>query len=185
MKRKADLRGCTTGSPDQTIPDADTTVDAPRAAARSHRDQRSDAGFTLVEALIAVALMSIVVVPVFSAVRASISASSRTRSAAQVETLIVNIADRVNRAGTTCGYQEIVDAALGSQVPPWDPSLAVVTEEHFAPDKTTAQPGDGAWVAGACELNTVEPLLVQRVTIELSSPDGRASREIQVVKSDV
>ena len=149
--------------------------------ARSRRPHRCDAGFTLVEVVVTIALMSIVMVPVLGAVRASIEASSRNRSAAQIETVIVNAADRVNRAPTSCGYLGYVQAALGSQR--WDPSLATVVEEHYVP---AAQPNEaGAWAPGPCLIDSPTELLVQRVTIMISSPDGSVTREIQVVKSDV
>jgi prepilin-type N-terminal cleavage/methylation domain-containing protein len=147
----------------------------------SQRSHCRDAGFTLVEAVVAIALMSIVVVPVLGAVITSIDASSRGRSAAQIETVIVNAADRVNRAPTSCGYVDYVRAALGSQQ--WDPELATVVEEHYVP---AAQPNQaGEWAPGACVIDSPSELLVQRVTIRVSSPDGKVNRQIQVVKSDV
>lgn len=142
---------------------------------------RRDAGFTLVEAVIAITLMAVLVVPVLGAVMASIEASARSRSAAQIETVIVNAADRVNRAPTSCGYLGYVQAALATQQ--WDPGLATVVEEHYVP---AAQPNqEGEWVAGPCLIDSPTELLVQRVTIRVTSPDGKVNRQIQVVKSDV
>lgn len=183
MKHQGDPRGHSAAPSGPSTADVAQAEHGSRAAARSRRDQRGDAGFTLIEMLIAVALMTVIIVPVFSAVRASIAASSRARSAAQVETLIVNIADHVNRAETMCGYSEIVRNVL--RIQDWDPGLVTVEEEHFVPNVTTLQPGDGDWEDGPCLIATDTQLLVQRVTIGLSSPDGRANREIQVVKSDV
>ena len=51
-----------------------------------------------------ITLMAVVVVPIMSAVATSIKSSSQTRSAAQVETALVNAADRVNRADMRCDY---------------------------------------------------------------------------------
>ena len=45
-----------------------------------------------------ITLMAVVLVPIMSAVAASVKSSSQGRSAAQVETALVNAADRVNRA---------------------------------------------------------------------------------------
>ena len=149
--------------------------------ARSQGPRRRDAGFSLVEAVISIALMSIVVIPVLGAVMASIEASARSRSAAQIETVIVNAADRVNRAPTSCGYQEYVRAALGSQQ--WDPNLATVIEEHYVAAATPNQAG--TWAPGPCLIDSPTELLVQRVTIRIASPDGKVNRQIQVVKSDV
>ncbi|MCU0261690.1 MAG: hypothetical protein MUE78_11780 [Ilumatobacteraceae bacterium] len=127
-------------------------------------------------------LLGIAVIPIMSSVFASIRTSSVARSAAQVETAVVNAADRVNRAPRTCDYTPYVQAAVQTQG--WDPSTASVVHERLqTPTDATAT---AVWVPGAC-LN--DPILtdleVQRVTISISSPDGRVTRSIQVVKSDV
>ncbi len=154
---------------------------AEAVAAQLPQSQRRDAGFTLIEAVITIALISIVVIPLLGAVVASIDASGRGRSAAQIETVIVNAADRVNRAPSSCGYVGYVRAALGSQQ--WDPDLATVVEEHYVPAAAPNQMG--TWAPGPCLIDSPTELLVQRVTIRISSPDGKVNREIQVVKSDV
>ena len=69
-------------------------------------------GFSLVEVIVTITLMAVVLVPIMSAVAASIKSSSRGRSAAQVETALVNAADRVNRAGMGCDYTNYVQAAV-------------------------------------------------------------------------
>lgn len=142
-----------------------------------------DRGFTLPEISIAIVLMAIMVVPLLQAVSSTITASSRSRSAAQVETAIVNAADRVNRAPKSCDYSEYVRAAVQSQG--WQGDSAQLEQEHYdAPDVLSQQ---GTWLDGACESGQTDPpdLLVQRVTITITSPDGKSSRTIQVVKSDV
>lgn len=181
MRHELDLRRQQHASGDRSVSGLASDVDRPTVEERAPARRRRDAGFTMVEAVITIALMSIVVVPVFGAIRASIEASSRARSAAQMETVIVNAADRVNRAPTTCGYLGYVQAALGSQR--WDPSLATVVEEHFVPADEPDDPG--TWAPGPCFIDSPTELLVQRVTIQVTSPDGRVHREIQVVKSDV
>lgn len=133
--------------------------------------------------MIAVVLMAIMVVPILTAVSTTITASSRSRSAAQVETAVVNASDRVNRAPNSCDYGEYVRAAVQSQGWPGD-SAEIVQEQYVPP---TVLSTAGTWEAGACPVGLSEPpdLLVQRVTITITSPDGKASRTIQVVKSDV
>jgi len=142
---------------------------------------RRDQGFTLPEIAISIALMGMLVVPIMSAVTTSIAASARSRSAAQVETAVVNAADRVNRAPKSCAYSEYVRAAVQSQG--WPGDRAAVVEERFVPPTVLNQ--SGTWVPGACEIQTPTDLLVQRITITITSPDGKARRTIQVVKSDV
>ena len=54
-----------------------------------------------------ITLMAVVIVPIMSAVAMSIKSSSQGRSAAQVETALVNAADRVNRADMKCDYDDL------------------------------------------------------------------------------
>jgi prepilin-type N-terminal cleavage/methylation domain-containing protein len=142
---------------------------------------RADRGFTFVEVVVTVALMAIVVAPILSAVGVAVRESSRSRSSAQVETAVVNAADRVNRAPKTCDYTVYVQAAVQSQG--WSADRAVAYHERYVPAATPNLPG--TWVEGACEISAPTPLLVQRITITVISPDGSVRRSIQVVKSDV
>jgi hypothetical protein len=43
----------------------------------------------------------------------------------------------------------------------------------------------GTWMNGGCPNGVRPPGLVQMVRITVTSPDGRVTRTIQVVKSDV
>jgi hypothetical protein len=121
-----------------------------------------------------------------TAVITGIKASSASRSAAKVETAIVNAADRVNRAPKGCDYTIYAQAAV--QTEGWAADRASLTQEYYVPgaDATVA----GSWqpgVAGSpgCPGPQDPDGLVQRVTISITSPDGKVRRNIQVVKSDV
>jgi hypothetical protein len=109
-----------------------------------------------------------------------------SRSAAQVETAVVNAADRVNRAPKRCDYTIYAQAAV--QTEGWEPDRATVTHEYYVPGSdATVQ---GTWQTGAagapgCPGPAPTDLLVQRVTISITSPDGKVRRNIEVVKSDV
>lgn len=141
-----------------------------------------DRGFSIVEVIVTITLMAVVIVPIMSAVATSIKVSSIGRSAAQVETALVNAADRVNRASMACDYTVYAQAAVQSQG--WQPGQATVTHAYYEPGATPSVAG--TWVDGqACEISTATEGLVQRVTIRVTSPDGDIHREIQVVKSDV
>ena len=141
-----------------------------------------DRGFSMIEVVVTITLMSVVLIPIMSAVAMSIKSSSQGRSAAQVETALVNAADRVNRAKQDCEYKGVVNGAMTLQG--WTPDQVSLSYAYYDPP---ASPDlTGAWVEGAaCKPGT--PLLdqVQRVTISVSSPDGAIHREIEVVKSRV
>ena len=104
-----------------------------------------DRGFSLVEIVIAIVLMGTVVVAVLNAVSTSVRASSVSRSAAQVETAVVNAADRVDRAPKRCDYTIYAQAAV--QTEGWAAETASVTHEYYVPgsDATVA----GTWQTGA------------------------------------
>ncbi|NQY54930.1 MAG: prepilin-type N-terminal cleavage/methylation domain-containing protein [Ilumatobacteraceae bacterium] len=145
-----------------------------------------DRGVSLVEVVVAIVLIGTVVVATINAVSGSIRVSSTSRTAAQLETAIVNAADRVNRAERGCDYTIYAQAAV--QTEGWDPSTAAVTHEYYLPAASPTQ--QGTWQTGSagapgCAGTEPTDLLVQRVTINITSPDGSVRRSIQVVKSSV
>ncbi len=163
------------------------TKPGPERAAGTERPGRAaDRGFSLVEVVIAIALIGLVIVGMLEAVRVSVAASSANRAAAQVETAVVNAADRVNRAPKRCDYTVYAQAAVQTQG--WQPSSATVLHEYYEPGATASD--QGTWLTGAasspgCAGQAPTDLLVQRVTITITNPDGNVRRSIQVVKSDV
>ncbi len=128
-----------------------------------------------------VSIASIVLVPVFNAVIASIDASDRNTGMAQVETVLQNAADRINRAPKRCDYTIYVQAA--AQAEGWAPAQASVTHQHYAPATTPAT--FGSWESGACDGPQAADLLVQLITITVTEPSSGVVRVLQVVKSDV
>ncbi len=144
-------------------------------------DRRSDSGTTLTEILIAIVLMGALIVPIMSAVLVTIKASSTNFDAAEVQTAVVNASDRVNRAPMSCDYKIYAQAAVQTQG--WAPDRATVTHERFVPGSDPEQ--DGTWTPGACDSTDPTLELVQLVTVTITSPDGKLSRSIQVVKSNV
>lgn len=147
---------------------------------------RRDGGFTLVEVLITIALMATVVVAVLAAVQTNIVASSTSRAAARAESVIVNVADRINRAPKVCDYRIYAEAAVMTEG--WDPSTVSIEQWHYAysgyHEGSIAQ---SDWKSGACAvgLTAAPELLVQKVSITVTTPDGKVTRKIELVKSDV
>jgi Tfp pilus assembly protein PilV len=140
-----------------------------------------DAGYSLTEAIVAVLLMSIAVVPIILAAGVSVRSSSQSRTLARVETVLSNAADRVNRAPESCDYTVYVQAAALAEG--WEVSQTTVNYKYYEPAATALT--EGNWVAGACPNGTRPDGLVQMVTITVAGPDGKTLRSIQVVKSDV
>lgn len=152
-----------------------------RYLSRTHDERRppADRGFTLVEAVIAVSLTGLVVTGILASVQALITASSVAYDSAEIETVLVNAADRVERAPQLCEYEAYVDAA--AQAKGWDPSTITATVERLVDN--TGNPATD-WVPQTCP-DSVRPFDVQRLEIIASTPDGGITRTALVVKSNV
>jgi type II secretory pathway pseudopilin PulG len=144
------------------------------------RAGRGDRGSTLTEIVVTIVIMGIIVVPVTNAVIGVIRSSSTNRGLSQVETVLTNAADQVNRAPRGCDYTEYVQTA--SRALGWPLTSATIVQSHFVPAATPVQAG--TWVPGACVGATPDDLLVQLVTITVRNPETGAQRTLQVVKSD-
>ena len=142
-----------------------------------------DDGFSLIEIVMTIVLMGMVLLPIMNASIMAVKASSSSRRIAELQTVLLNAADRVNRAPVKCDYLVYVQAA--AQTKGWPPEQASATYEWYQPGATAAIAG--TWMAGPTACSGPAPTLnlVQRVTITVASPETNVSRTIQVVKSDV
>lgn len=146
---------------------------------RSPPAPTADRGFSLVEAIVTITLTSLVVVGILAAVRASVKSSRVVYDAAELETVLINAADRVDRAEQLCDYEDYVDAA--ALAANWPVSALSASVETLV-----ANTGDPAndWAAQPCPAD-VRPFDVQRIVITATSPNGGITRTMTVVKSDV
>lgn len=145
---------------------------------------RGDAGFSLVEMVVTVALIGIAIIPIMIAAYALVKNSTYNRNATRVETVLSNAADRVNRAGGGCDYTDYYQAAVQSAR--WDTDQVSVVYEWYEPGANASVNGTWHVDGDGCPdgVNYTDEL-VQRITITLESPDGTVSRSIQVVKSKI
>src|SRR5690606_21704784 len=105
-----------------------------------------DRGYTVTETIVAMLLLALVVVPILAAVRTSVQASSVSRSAARIETAIVNAAEAVNRSPLTCdedGYAPVVTAALAATGVAVAPGTGVVVRAVHAVSASDDDSGTG------------------------------------------
>lgn len=157
-------------------------VDGRRGCPGRHRPG-ADAGVTFIEIVITIALMGIIVVPILLATITAIKSSKVSEQAAQVETLLVNAVDRVNRTTrdeSKCDFSSQVSAAV--ETAGWPASNATVVQEFLN--------GSGTWEIGASgtacpPVTGYSPGLVQRITVTITSLDGDVTRSLQVVKGDL
>ncbi len=142
-----------------------------------------DSGFSLIEVVMTITLVAIAVIPIMDATLTSVRASAVAREGAEVETVLANAADRVNRAPTLCDYTVYVQAAAVSKG--WPASKVTATYQYYVPGASALAATPGTWATGACPGNVRTPRLIQLVTITVTSETGKVTRSVRVVKSDV
>ena len=163
---------------------------------RTDDARHADAGFSLVELIVAIALMGIATTSVLGGLWTATSASNITNDKAKVEAVIASAADRLTGWGyLPCpaadaggGYLPIVQAAAGTVG--WPATTVTILDiGYWSPTSDST----GSWVAqnglGGTECNQAVGLstarTLQRITLRVAAPDGRTVRQLQVVKNDV
>lgn len=144
---------------------------------RARGDRPADAGTTLIEVLIAIVLLATVIAAIVGALLTSVLASSTAFDGAELNTMLLNASDRIQRADQSCDYEVHVDAAATANG--WDTALVNSSVEILVRDTSGTR-----WDPMTCP-NTVEPFQVQRITITATHPDGSITRTLEVVKSSV
>jgi Tfp pilus assembly protein PilV len=142
-------------------------------------EPRSDDGITLIEIVITISLLGLVVLGLLASIQTSIIASSTAYDGSQIETVLLNAADRVSRAPQLCDYEDYADAAALAEG--WSVStVSVQTEKLIA---NTGNPASD-WGTQPCPAD-VGAFDVQRVLVTATTPDGGITRRMTVVKSSV
>ena len=143
-----------------------------------------DRGVTLIEIVITITLMGVIVVPILVAVATSVRSSRVSQDSAQVETLLVNAIDRVNRATRAdfpCDLTSPVVAAV--ETVGWPPSSVQVGHEYL--DVNEQWQTDPFGSGTACPNEAPFAGIVQRITITITSPDEGLTRSLQVIRGDI
>ena len=140
--------------------------------------RRRDAGVTLPEIIVSIVLIGTIVAALASSAIVVIRSSSTSYDIGQLTTMMRNASDKIDRAPQQCNYDAYVEAAATAT--DWPASTVSASVEMLTGSTgTTAD-----WTPQSC-LVDVGPFDVQRITITGSTPDGRVTQTLTVVKSDV
>ncbi len=160
------------------MPLTSSLTGAPTPADR--RTPRSaDAGSTLIEILISIALLATIVIALVTAVQTMLATSVTSYEVAQIETVLLNAGSQVERAHQQCNYDSVVESAATAEG--WPADSVTVTVELLV--SNTGDPG-ADWAPQDCSV-ALEPFDVQRLVIRAQHPTQTVSRILTVVKSDV
>lgn len=145
----------------------------------------ADAGVTLVELLVTVAILGIAFVALVGGMSTSIVGSDVHRKQATAESLVRSYAEAVKARTVTyavCGTPaQYGPAAVGfASVSGYTPSVSNV--EYWQP--SAGNPSTGTFVVSLATCSNTPPTDtgVQRISIQVASADGRATEKIQIVK---
>lgn len=138
---------------------------------------RGDSGSTLIEVLIAIALMGTVVAAIAGAMLTSLVASSTAFDVAELETVLINASDTVHRATPSCDYNAAVDAVGVAEG--WPSGSLTSVSEILVRDPD----GSNARFESACTV--VQAGDVQTVVITATHPSSGVAQSLKVVKSSV
>ena len=163
---------------------------------RSDEARHTDGGFSLIELIVAVALMGIATTSVLGGLWTATSASNITNDKAMIGAVLSSAAERLTgwaylpcpAADANGGYLPVVQAAAGSVGWP-SSTVTILGVAYWSPTSDDA----GSWVAqnglGGTECNQAVGLstarTLQKITLRVTAPDGRTIRELEVVKNDV
>lgn len=146
-----------------------------RLHALRRRPVRDEAGTTLVEVLMATAILGIGVVAIVAAMGTSIIGTDHHRKQAQAHTVLLSAADVV-KSQSANPYQSC--ATSGS----YAPGAGVTLPSGWTPAAISVQSvryWDGSAFAAACPSPDRK---LQLVEVQVATPDGRATESLTLVK---
>jgi type II secretory pathway pseudopilin PulG len=154
-------------------------VDDWRASTHQRRPLVVDAqGSSLIEVLVAVALLGTVFVAVLAGMSTSIKGSDIHRRRAETENVLVSGSERLKETAkvacattTTASYVSAVEAAATAQG--WAGSRVRITAIRY---------WDGTTYGTTCYDNATNRLPLQQITIEVTHPRGKVVQPLTFVK---
>jgi prepilin-type N-terminal cleavage/methylation domain-containing protein len=156
-----------------------------------HDDRPRDRGYTLIEMLVAIALMGSIVLAIMGGMWAVVRASAQNDERAKVGAVLGAAGDGIsNYRYIACpevdgGYEEFAQKAAASVGWPLG-SVAIVNYQYWNPD--TRNWDENNSIQGAdCNPNVglTTSKTLQKLTIRATSPSGSYSAAIDIVKSDI
>jgi prepilin-type N-terminal cleavage/methylation domain-containing protein len=171
----------------------------------THRPEPSrDRGISLIEMVVTIAIMGLLVTAVITAVRMSVASSATDRDQAVAFTWLQAASDEIYRAprvpctsdgsGRLLAIDQYTVAAREAVVPPvWQTSsgaprdAAAVTVTNVEYLGRTSVDDIFDWGPGFCfEGGTFadSPLYTQRVTVQVTFPDGSTIQTLEMVKNE-
>jgi prepilin-type N-terminal cleavage/methylation domain-containing protein len=142
------------------------------------RTRRDDAGVTLIEVVVAIALLGLAAVAVLGAFATLSVTSTRHRDLADVQSVLASAAEMVTAPSTTrvaCASPSNYQTAARAAVLPasWSPNTVLVTAVQY---------WDGTNFGSACYDS--KGFRLQKITISVTSMNGRAAQSVDVYKGD-
>jgi prepilin-type N-terminal cleavage/methylation domain-containing protein len=147
-----------------------------------HRQEiDSDAGFSLVEIMIAVAIVGITFAAILGGLLSSITVSAFQRKEAIADSIVRSAAELVKASGQT-PYKNCAKPGEYSLKDLSVPSDFTVTITDVAYWSWDGQPVPGNYSVGFTSSCPTPDNGIQRITISATSSDGQATETVQVIK---
>jgi type II secretory pathway pseudopilin PulG len=160
---------------------------------------RRDAGWTMTEIVVAIALMGSIIVAIIGGMFAVVRASAANDEASKVQAVLGSAADRIaNYKYLECpedadaypdynavSYARVGKAAVESVG--WDESTVQITNyEFWNPDTNSWQASNSLQGAGCnASVGLTTSKTMQKITVVVTSPSGNTTSSLDIVKSDI
>ena len=157
-------------------------------------DGRPDDGYTLVEVLVSLVLMGMVVSSILPAMWSAVRVSRFSDTQAKVEAVLGSAVDRVSNYGwhpcpesdSLGGYA--AKAKNAAAIFEWPVSTVQVLQVLYWDTSTKSWAATNPVPAGDCGrtvISITKERTLQRVTLQVTSPDGQQTNQLDLVMGDI